>query len=35
MSPVGRGQTLHISLLVWGSPECSLPILLGVTNGKC
>ena len=28
-------QTLHISPLVWAPQKCSLPILLGVTDGKC
>ena len=31
----GWCQTLHISPLVWAPPECRLPILLGVTYGKC
>ena len=35
LAPVGWCQTLHISPLVWAAPKCSLPILLGVTNGKC
>ena len=34
IGPVGWCQTLHISPLVWAAPKCSLPILLGVTNGK-